>query len=67
MLNDINLTVEKSSPGYAKCQTIKLHNAHCRQVQLLICGYATYPHCSATCMLYITFLCSIPLPPSWRY
>ena len=27
----------------------------------------TYPHRSATCMLYITLHCPNPSPPNWRY
>ena len=54
--------MKKSSPHYAKWQNIKQCNAHCRHIQSLICGYATYPHHSATCVLYITLRCLIPLP-----
>jgi len=58
-----NLAMEKLSPRYAECQNIKLRNAHCRQVQSFIRGYATYPHVSATCVLYTTLRCLIPPSP----
>jgi len=56
--------MEKASLRYNKCQDIKLRNAHCRQVRSLIRGYATYPHCNATCVLYIN--CAVQFPsPNW--